>query len=108
MLSTMPIRRLELYKQEGYTEVLDADSLHGFNYDRHSMTPPQLIMDRLRERIADGWVLNSIENMLKAGVMEDGILHLSSKTIRQPKALRKEVSYPLFLPTLSVTSLTSP
>ena len=47
----------------------------------------KLIMDRLREKIADlsacnaqadGWVLNSIENMLKAGVMEDGILHLSS------------------------------
>jgi len=31
-------------------------------------------MDRLREKIADGWVLNSIENMLKAGVMEDGIV----------------------------------
>ena len=40
-------------------------------------------MDRLREKIADGWVLNSIENMLKAGVMEDGILHKTTKgTIR--------------------------
>jgi Retron-type reverse transcriptase len=32
-------------------------------------------MNSLREKIADGWVLNSIENMLKAGVMEDGIVH---------------------------------
>lgn len=36
-------------------------------------------MDRLREKIADGWVLNSIENMLKAGVMEDGIVHKTTE-----------------------------
>jgi hypothetical protein len=36
-------------------------------------------MDRLREKISDGWVLNSIDNMLKAGVMEDGLL-LSNET----------------------------
>ena len=56
------IRRLEQYKQEGYTSVLDAD-IKAF-YDT---IPHKLIMDRLREKIADGWVLNSIENMLKAG-----------------------------------------
>lgn len=49
-------------------------------------------MDRLREKIADGWVLTSIENMLKTGVMEDGIV--------------KEASFPLYLPTLSETSST--
>ncbi|KXK29146.1 MAG: hypothetical protein UZ01_02311 [Candidatus Brocadia sinica] len=41
--------------------------------------PHKLIMDRLREKIADGWVLNSIENMLKAGVMEDGIVHKTTE-----------------------------
>ncbi len=41
--------------------------------------PHKLIVDRLREKIADGWVLNRIENMLKAGVMEDGILHKTTK-----------------------------
>ena len=64
------IRRLEQYKQEGYRCILDAD-IKAF-YDT---IPHKLIMDRLREKIADGWVLNSIENMLKAGVMEDGIVH---------------------------------
>jgi len=57
---------------------LDAD-IQAF-YDT---IPHKLIMDRLREKIADGWVLNRIENMLKAGVMEDGILHKTTKgTIR--------------------------
>ena len=63
------IKRLEQYKQEGYRYILDAD-IKAF-YDT---IPHKLIMDRLREKIADGWVLNSIENMLKAGVMEDGIV----------------------------------
>ena len=64
------IKRLEQYKQEGYRYILDAD-IKAF-YDT---IPHKLIMDRVREKIADGWVLNSIENMLKAGVMEDGIVH---------------------------------
>ncbi len=68
------IRRLEMYKQEGYKAILDAD-IQAF-YDT---IPHKLIMNRLREKIADGWVLNSIENMLKAGVMEDGILHKTTK-----------------------------
>ena len=68
------IKRLEQYKQEGYTSVLDAD-IKAF-YDT---IPHKLIMDRLREKIADGWVLTSIENMLKAGVMEDGIVHKTNQ-----------------------------
>ena len=68
------IKRLEQYKQEGYTSVLDAD-IKAF-YDT---IPHKLIMDRLREKIADGWVLTSIENMLKAGVMEDGIVHKTTE-----------------------------
>jgi RNA-directed DNA polymerase len=68
------IKRLEHYKQEGYTSVLDADIMAFYD-----TIPHKLIMDSLREKIADGWVLNSIENMLKAGVMEDGIVHETNK-----------------------------
>lgn len=64
------IKRVEQYKEEGYRYVLDAD-IKAF-YDT---IPHKVILDRLREKIADGWVLNSITNMLKAGVMEDGIFH---------------------------------
>jgi len=72
------IKRLEQYKQEGYTRVLDAD-IQAF-YDT---IPHKLIMDRLREKIADGWVLNSIERMLKAGVMENGIVHTTTEGVPQ-------------------------
>ncbi len=72
------IKRLEQYKQEGYTRVLDAD-IKAF-YDT---IPHKLVMDRLREKIADGWVLNSIESMLKAGVMEDGIVHTTTEGVPQ-------------------------
>jgi len=63
------IKRVEEYRQQGYRQVLDAD-IKAF-YDT---IPHKLIMKRLCEKIADGWVLTSIENMLKAGVMEDGIM----------------------------------
>jgi len=62
------IKKVEQYKDEGYRYILDAD-IASF-YDT---IPHKLIVDRLREKIADGWVLTSIENMLKAGVMEDGV-----------------------------------
>lgn len=68
------IKRVEQYKQEGYSCVLDAD-IKAF-YDT---IPHKLIMNRLREKIADGWVLTSIENMLKAGIMEDGVMHRTSE-----------------------------
>jgi group II intron reverse transcriptase/maturase len=68
------IERIEQYKQEGYRYVLDAD-IEAF-YDT---IPHKLIMNRLREKIADGWVLTSIEKMLKAGVMEDGICYRTTE-----------------------------
>ena len=40
-------------------------------------------MKRLCEKIADGWVLNSIENMLRAGIMKDGVLHKSVEGVPQ-------------------------
>ncbi len=65
------IKRVEQYKQEGYRYVLDADIMAFYD-----TIPHKLIMDKLREKIADSWVLTSIENMLKAGVMEDGVMQL--------------------------------
>jgi hypothetical protein len=53
------------------------------------MIPHKLIMQRLREKIADGWVLTSIEKRLKAGVMfatanlpwarEDGVCYKTTE-----------------------------
>lgn len=68
------IKRVEQYKQEGYRYVLDAD-IKAF-YDT---IPHKLIMKKLCEKIADGWVLTSIENMLKAGVMEDEVKHKTTE-----------------------------
>ncbi len=68
------IKRVEEYKRQGYRYVLDAD-IKAF-YDT---IPHKLMLDRLREKIADGWVLNSITKMLKAGVMQDGIVHKTDK-----------------------------
>lgn len=68
------IKMVEHYKREGYRYILDADITAFYDTIPHS-----LIMQRLCEKIADGWVLTSIERMLKAGVMEDGILHRTTE-----------------------------
>jgi len=68
------IKMVEHYKHEGYRYILDAD-ITAF-YDT---IPHKLIMQRLCERIADGWVLTSIERMLKAGIMEDGIFYRTTE-----------------------------
>jgi group II intron reverse transcriptase/maturase len=55
--------------KEGYRHVVDADVASFFDaidYD--------VVMSRVRERIADGRVLDLIEAFLKAGVMEAGIV----------------------------------
>ncbi|MBE7548526.1 MAG: hypothetical protein HS127_15780 [Planctomycetia bacterium] len=44
------IKRLEQYKQEGYTSVLDADIMAFYD------TIPISLLWTLREKIADGWV----------------------------------------------------
>lgn len=76
------IKRVEQYKQEGYRYVLDAD-IKAF-YDT---IPHKLIMDRLREKIADGWVLTGIEKMLKAGIMEGGICYKTTEGTPQGSVL---------------------
>ncbi len=81
------IKKVEQYKQQGYRYVLDADIMAFYD-----TIPQKLILDRLREKIADGWLLNSITNMLKAGVMEDGIIHETNEGTPQgglSKALDK-------------------
>jgi group II intron reverse transcriptase/maturase len=85
------IMRVEQYKSEGYHYVLDAD-IKAF-YDT---IPHSLMIDRLREKIADGWVLRSIRNMLKAGVMQ------VVSYVRQLKEHRRAASFPLFWLTSSV------
>jgi len=59
-------RVLELHRQ-GYTVVLDAD-IQGF-FDNLSH---KIIMDAVREDVADGNILNLVERFLTAGVVEEG------------------------------------
>ena len=60
--------------QQGYTHVVDAD-IKGF-FDN---IPHHLIVKAMSSEIADGKVLTLIERFLKAGVMEEGILHPTTK-----------------------------
>lgn len=76
------IKKVEQYKREGYRYVLDAD-IKAF-YDT---IPHKLIMKRLCEKIADGWVLTSIEKMLKAGIMEDGVFSKTTEGTPQGSVL---------------------
>ena len=59
-------RVLELHRQ-GYMVVLDAD-IQGF-FDNLSH---QIIMDAVRAEVADGNILNLVEQFLTAGVVEEG------------------------------------
>ena len=59
-------RVLELHRQ-GYMVVLDAD-IQGF-FDNLSH---KIIMDAVREEVADGNILNLVERFLTAGVVEEG------------------------------------
>lgn len=65
-----------MYK--GYIHIVDAD-IKGF-FDN---IPHHHIMAAVSAEIADGKVLNLIEKFLKAGVMEDGVLHPSTKGTAQ-------------------------
>jgi group II intron reverse transcriptase/maturase len=54
----------------GYRQVLDAD-IKGF-FDR---IPHRVIMQGLTQVVADGNVLRLVEKFLRAGVMEEGVVH---------------------------------
>jgi RNA-directed DNA polymerase len=59
------LRRVDELLQAGYTHVVDAD-LKGY----FDSIPHDRLMDRLKEKIADGKVLTLIERLLKAKIME--------------------------------------
>jgi RNA-directed DNA polymerase len=59
------LQRVDKLLQAGYTHVVDADLKSYFD-----SIPHDRLMDRLKEKIADGQVLSLIEKFLKAEVME--------------------------------------
>lgn len=60
--------------EEGYRIVFDADIASFFDRLSH-----QVVMARVRRRIADGQVLNLIEAFLKAGIHENGVVHVPTE-----------------------------
>jgi RNA-directed DNA polymerase len=60
------LRRVDQLLQAGYVHVVDAD-LKGY----FDTIPHDRLMDRLKEKIADGQVLTLIEKFLKASILED-------------------------------------
>jgi RNA-directed DNA polymerase len=59
------LRRVDYLMKAGYAYIVDADLKSYFD-----TIPHERLMSRLRERIADGRVLQLIESFLKAGIME--------------------------------------
>ena len=60
--------------KSGLRYVVDADIASFFDQLDH-----QVAMSRVRARIADGRILDLIEAFLKAGVLEDGVVSVSSE-----------------------------
>ena len=60
------LRRVDQLLQAGYTHVVDAD-LKGY----FDSIPHDRLMDRLKEKIADGQVLSLIERFFKAKIMDE-------------------------------------
>ena len=60
------LRRVDQLLQAGYIHVVDAD-LKGY----FDTIPHDRLMNRLKEKVADGQVLSLIEKFLKANIMED-------------------------------------
>lgn len=70
----MAIRQIIRLRAMGYKIVFDAD-IKGF-FDN---IPLKVIMKLVAAKIADGNILRIIERFLKAGVMEDGLFHKTTK-----------------------------
>ena len=60
------LRKVDRLLKEGYTWVVDADVKSYFD-----TIPHDLLMDRIREKVSDGKILNLIELFLKQEIMED-------------------------------------
>jgi RNA-directed DNA polymerase len=61
------IRKAEAYLKRGYHWEVDADIKGFFDHVDH-----HILMDLVREKVADGRILNLVEAFLKSGVMNDG------------------------------------
>ena len=61
------IRKAEAYLEKGYHWVVDADIQGFFDHVDH-----QILMDLVREKVADGRILDLVESFLKSGVMKEG------------------------------------
>lgn len=66
------LREVDRRLHEGYGYVVDADLKSYFETIPHGK-----LMDRIRERVADGRVLDLVEAFLKQGVMEQGEIRAS-------------------------------
>lgn len=60
------INKIEEYREMGYTWVLDADIKGYFDNISH-----ELLVNFIKERVTDGWVINTIKSWLTAGVMTE-------------------------------------
>ena len=63
------INKVEEYREKGYKWVLDAD-IKGY-FDNINQ---DLLINFIKERVTDGWVLKTIKSWLAAGVMTEGSL----------------------------------
>lgn len=61
------IRKAEAYLKKGYHWVVNADIQGFFDHVDH-----KILMDLIREKIADGRILDLVEAFLKSGVIEEG------------------------------------
>ena len=61
------LNKIEEYREQGYTWVVDADIKGYFDNIDHD-----LLLEFIKERVTDGWVLDTVESWLTAGVMTDG------------------------------------
>src|SRR6056297_2318082 len=60
------LNKIEEYREQGYTWVVDADIKGYFDNIDHD-----LLLEFIKERVTDGWVLDTIESWLTAGVVTD-------------------------------------
>jgi group II intron reverse transcriptase/maturase len=61
------INKIEEYKEQGYKWVLDADIKGFFDNIDH-----ELLIEFIRQKVTDGWVIGLIKSWLTMGVMKDG------------------------------------
>ena len=61
------INKIEEYKEQGYKWVLDADIKGFFDNIDH-----ELLIEFIRQKVTDGWMVEIIKSWLTMGVMKDG------------------------------------